>query len=89
MTERSATGGLAPGVFGLVGGVERQFDIGGGRARDLAKLGAGDRAQVVEVAALHRLDELAADEIAVTGANEMLFGDFIQRLLEHDVSSLM
>ena len=71
-----------------MGGVEREFDVGGGRARDLAKLGAGDRAQIVEVAALDRLDELAADEIVVTGSNEMLFGDFIQRLLKHDVSSL-
>ena len=47
-------GGLAPGVLGLVRGVERQFDVGGGGAGHRAELLAGDRARIVEVACLRR-----------------------------------
>ena len=35
--------GLAPGILGLVGGVERQFYVGGRGPRHRAELLAGDR----------------------------------------------
>jgi len=47
-----------------VGGVEREIDVGGAGARDLAQLDAGDRTQIVEIAALDRGDKFAADELS-------------------------
>jgi hypothetical protein len=46
--------GLAPGVLGRMGGVERELDVGARRARNLAQLLAGDRARIVEIAPLDR-----------------------------------
>jgi hypothetical protein len=54
--------GLAPGVLGGVGGVQRLFDVGGVRARDLAQLLAVDRREVVEIAAGDGGDPFAADD---------------------------
>ena len=45
-------------------GVERQFDVLGGAARDLAERLAVDRRHVLEVLALHRGDPLAADQLS-------------------------
>jgi hypothetical protein len=47
--------------------VERKLDIGGLRAGDLAYGLAGDRADIVEIAAGDRRHPLAADEILVAG----------------------
>ena len=47
-------------------GVERQFDVLGGAARDLAERLAVDRRHVLEVLALHRGDPLAADPVVVS-----------------------
>ena len=46
-------------------GIERQLDIGGVRAGDFAKLAAGDRGDVVEVAARDRFLPLATNAVAV------------------------
>ncbi len=61
-------GGAAPGVAGGVRGVQRQFDIGGVGACDVAQLGAVDRARVGEIATLHRGLPFAADEIVIARA---------------------
>ena len=82
-------GGLAPGVLGLVGGIQRQLDIGRRRARHLAELLAGDRAWIVEIPPLDRATHLAADEIVVAVADENLLGDLLQSLLGTSVISLM
>ncbi len=70
-----------------MGGVEREFDVGGGGTGDLAELGAGDRARIVEVAPLDRCDEFAADEVVVAWTDQNLFRDGVQRLLVRNVSS--
>ncbi len=57
--------GLAPGVLGGMGGVERGLDVILVGTRDLANLLAGDRRDIVEVAAGLWLRPLAVDEIAV------------------------
>ncbi len=75
--------GLAPGVLCLVSGVEREFDVGGGRAGDFAQLAAGDRARIVEILTFDRRDELAADEVIVAWLDENLLGNRVQSLLEH------
>ena len=60
--------GVAPGVLGLMRGVERELDIGGLRAGDLADRLAGDRADIVEIIAVDRRHPFAADEILVARA---------------------
>ena len=55
----------APGILRLVGGVQRQFDVFRGAARDLADRLAGDGRDVVEILAAHWGDPLAADEVIV------------------------
>jgi hypothetical protein len=65
--------GLAPGVLCLVGGVERQFDVGRGGARNRAQLLAGDRARIIEVASFRWRHPFAADEIVVAVADQNLF----------------
>jgi hypothetical protein len=65
--------GFAPRVFRLMGRVERELDVGGRGAGNLAKLVAGDRARIVEIAAFDGGDPFAADEIVVAVANENLF----------------
>ncbi|MNL44006.1 hypothetical protein D3C87_1665490 [compost metagenome] len=57
--------GLAPGVLGGVGGVQRQLDVGRVRASDLAQDAAVHRGGVLEIAAADRGDPLAADEVVV------------------------
>ena len=59
--------GIAPGVLRLMRRVERKLDIGGLRTRDLAYGLAGDRADIVEIAAVDWGYPLAADEILVAG----------------------
>jgi hypothetical protein len=56
-----------------MGRVERELDVGGRGAGNLAKLVAGDRARIVEIAAFDGGDPFAADEIVVAVANENLF----------------
>ena len=75
--------GLAPGILGLVGGIEREFDVGRRGARHLAELLAGDRARIVEVASLDRRDPFAADEIVVAVADQNLLGDFLDCFMIH------
>ena len=58
-------GGLAPGRCDLVGGVQRQLDVLGGAAGDLAEGLAGDGGDVLEVLALDRGNPLAADPVLV------------------------
>ena len=50
-----------------MGGVERKLHVFLLRARDFADLSAGDRRNIIEIAAADRLHECAADEIAVAG----------------------
>ena len=59
-----------------MGGIERQLDIGGLRAGDLADDATGDRGDVVEIAAAHRLAPLAADEVSIF-LLERAFDDFL------------
>ena len=59
--------GITPGVLRLMRRVERKLDIGGLRTRDLAYGLAGDRADIVEIAAVDRRHPLAANEILVAG----------------------
>ena len=59
---------LAPGVLGLVRGVERELDVRGLRPRDLAHRLAGHRADIFEILAFDRRDPFAADEVVVTRA---------------------
>jgi hypothetical protein len=68
-----------------VGGVEGQLDIGGGRARDGAKLLAGDRAWIVEISPVDGRDLLAADEIFIPIADRRVLGHFLQGLHIHDI----
>jgi hypothetical protein len=75
--------GLAPGILGLVGGVERQFDVGRRGARHRAKLLAGDRRRIIEVASLFRGHPFAADEIVVSIPDQNLFGDFLNCFMIH------
>jgi hypothetical protein len=64
---------LAPGVLGLMGGIERQFDVGRGRTRNRAEFLASDRTRIVEIASLDRRHPLAADEIVVSFSDQNLF----------------
>ena len=80
--------GLAPGVLGLVRGVERQLDVGGGGAGHRAELLAGDRARIVKILAFNGSDPFAADEIVVAFADEECFRNLVERLLEHGISSV-
>jgi len=57
--------GQAPGAFGAVGGVQRKLDVLGGGPGHLGERLAGDGREVLEVLALARRDELAADVVAV------------------------
>ncbi|MNX77413.1 hypothetical protein D3C86_1089540 [compost metagenome] len=57
--------GLAPGVLGGMGGVQRQLDVGRVRASHLAQDAAVHRGGVLEIAAVDRSDPLAADEVVV------------------------
>ena len=59
--------GLAPGIGGGMGGVQRLLDVGGVGARKLGDGLAVDRGKVGEVLTAGRLDELAVDVIAVAG----------------------
>ena len=68
MLARSAARGLAPGRGGGVRGVERELDVLGGAAGDLAEGLAVDRRDVLEVLALDRGDPLAADPVVVAGS---------------------
>ena len=58
----------APAVGRRVRGIDRQLDVLGLGAGDLADHLAGGRRDVVEIAALDRRDPLAADEILIAGA---------------------
>ncbi len=58
-------GGLAPGIFGSVSGVQRLVDVFCGGARDFTHSVAGDRRQVSEVLAFDRCDKLAVDVVAI------------------------
>ena len=59
--------GAAPGVGGGMSGVQRQFDVLGGGARDFAETLAGDRADGFEILAFDRFYPLAADEVLIAG----------------------
>ena len=74
---RSAGGVLPQAVLGLVGGVERELDVLGGRAGDLAERLAGDGREVGEVLALDGRDPLAADKVVVARADADLLGKLV------------
>ena len=57
--------GLAPGVLGRVGRVERELDVRRGRARHRREPLAGGGRHVLAVLAVQRRDPLAADEVLV------------------------
>ena len=57
--------GLAPGVLGGVGGVQRLFDIGRVRTGHFAQDAAIHRGGVFEIAAVDRRDPLSADEVVI------------------------
>ena len=57
--------GLAPGIFRGVSCVERELDVCGAAIGDLTDRLAGDRADIVEIAAVDRRHPFAADEILV------------------------
>ena len=65
MPDRSPDRGAAPRVGGAVGGIEGELDVLGGGPGDLAEDLARHRRHVLEVAALHRGDPLAADPVVV------------------------
>ena len=77
--------GVAPGVLGLMRGVERKLDIGGLRAGDLADRLAGDRADIVEIVAVDRRHPFAADEIVVTRAQRHAGIQSLDDLVKHTV----
>ncbi len=74
--EHGALGGsrLAPRLADLVGGVEGELDILGGRAGDFAQRLAGHRREVGEVFAFHRWHPLPAYIVIVAGTNTDLLG---------------
>ena len=74
---------LAPFVAGLVGGIQRELDVGCVRARHFADLVAGDRRKIIHVAAGFRLHPFAADVIAVFQL-EGRFARFLLNLNVHD-----
>ncbi len=87
---RTVGGGrAAPGVLGLVGGVERQFDVLGGRAGDTGQDLAGDRRQIVEIFAADRGDPLAANEVVELRLDQILAGEIGYCFLIHRLSSLV
>ena len=57
--------GLAPGVLGGVGGVQRLFDVRRVRPGHLAQDAAVHRGGVLEIAAVDRWDPLSADEVVI------------------------
>ncbi len=84
--EPRALGGrrLAPGFARRMRGVERELDVFGGRARDLADRLAGDRADIVEILALDRRDPFAADEIVVALPQRHLLLQLFEALRKHE-----
>jgi hypothetical protein len=60
-----------------VSGIQRQLDVGGGGAGNLAEPLAGDRAWILEILPFDRGDPLSADEIVVAVADQNLLGDFV------------
>ena len=77
--------GVAPGVLGLMRGVERKLDIGGLRAGDLADRLAGDGADIVEIVAVDRRHPFAADEIVVARAQRHPRIQSLDDLVKHTV----
>ena len=77
--------GVAPGVLGLMRGVERKLDIGGLRAGDLADRLAGDGADIVEIVAVDRRHPFAADEILVARAQRHPRIQSLDDLVKHTV----
>ena len=69
--------GLAPGVLGLMRGIERELDVGRRGAGDLTEPLAGDRARIVEILAFDRRDPFSADEIVVAVADQNLLRDLV------------
>ncbi len=59
--------GFAPGISGSMGGIQGFFDVCGVGAGEFGDGLAVYRGQVGEVLAVDRFDELAVDEIAITG----------------------
>ena len=57
--------GLAPGILGGMGGVQRQLDVFRRGTGDFAKWQAGDRRDVGKVFTFYRGDEFAADVIVI------------------------
>ncbi len=78
--------GAAPGVLGLVRGVQRQLDILGGAARDLADGLARDRRGIVEILPAHGGNPLAADEIVVFRADHDIALQLLDSLVQHEAS---
>jgi hypothetical protein len=69
-----------------VGGVQRQLDVFGGGARHFAEGAAGDRADVLEVLALDRRHEFAADEVVVALLEGIAYAEFADVCQVHVVS---
>ncbi len=77
--------GVAPGLLGLMGGVERKLDIGGLRTGDLTHRLAGDGADIVEILAVDGRDPFAADEIVVAIAQGDPRIQGLDDLVKHDI----
>ena len=77
--------GVAPGVLGLMRGVERKLDVGGLRAGDLADRLAGNGADIVEILAVDRRHPFAADEIFVARAQRHPRIQSLDDLMKHTV----
>ena len=82
---RSAGAVLPQASLRLVRGVERQLDIGGLRAGDLADRLAGDRAEIVEILAVDRGHPIAADEIVVAGPQGYPRIQGLDDLVKHEI----
>ena len=77
--------GVAPGVFGLMRGVERKLDISGLRAGDLADRLAGNGADIVEILSVDRRHPFAADEIVVARAQSHSRIQGLDDLVQHGI----
>ena len=66
-----------------MGGVEREFDVLGGRAGDGANDIAVNRRNIIKRLALDRGDPLAADIIVVMRPDRDLIGDLRENFVDH------
>jgi hypothetical protein len=70
-------GCAAPGVLGLVGGVQRELDVGRRGTGNLAEPLTGDRARIVKILAFDRRHPFSADEVVIAIPDQNLFRDLV------------